>query len=132
KLALPEPVDAPARHRDRALGGRVQPADQIEESRLARARGTHEREEVALADVEIHVVQHLDLLPAARVDLAQAADLDQCAHSTHSRLYPLSDFTAIRAPSLRRGGGDRTTAAPLAMPCTARRSPRLSPGVTDA
>ena len=52
-------------------GGRVEPADQVEQRGLARAGRAHQRDEVALVDVEVDAVQHLDLLRAALVGLVR-------------------------------------------------------------
>ena len=43
-------------------GRRVEPADQVEQGGLAGARRAHQRDEVALVDVEVDAVQHFDLL----------------------------------------------------------------------
>ena len=46
-------ADVDAADFDRAAGRRVEPADQVEQRRLARARRAHQREEIALRDVEV-------------------------------------------------------------------------------
>jgi hypothetical protein len=46
------------------FGRRVEPADQVEERRLSRARRAHQREEIPLGDVERDALQHVDPLPA--------------------------------------------------------------------
>ena len=69
--ALGQMVDPLPADRDAALGRGIEPADQIQQGGLARARGAHERQEIALLDIEVDVMQHLDLLLAALVDLAQ-------------------------------------------------------------
>ena len=76
ELAAAELIDAAAADADLARGRLIESADEIEERRLARARRTHERDEVALGDVEIEPVQDFDLLPAALVDLGDLGHLD--------------------------------------------------------
>src|ERR1700680_3422100 len=56
--------------------GWIETADQIEERRLARAGRTHQRDEVALGNVQSEAVQDLDFLLAALVHLGDAADLN--------------------------------------------------------
>src|SRR3546814_8914276 len=69
QLAGAHAVDARAVDLDLAAAGRVQAADQVEQGGLARTRGTHQRDEVALVDVQVQAVQHGDLLRAALVGL---------------------------------------------------------------
>src|SRR3546814_18034074 len=59
-------IDARAVDFDLAAAGRVQAADQVEQGGLARTRGTHQRDEVALVDVPVQAVQHGDLLKNGR------------------------------------------------------------------
>src|SRR5207237_8924432 len=72
ELAAGELVDAAAADHDLPGGRLIQTADQIEERGLARARRTHQRDEVALRDVQSEAVQNFDLLLAALVHLADA------------------------------------------------------------
>ena len=84
-------------------------------------------------DVEVDIVQHLDLLRAARVGLAEIVDLDQCVMT--SPVMPvatrLNVASARAVPSAAGGGrvdrtraigkaagGARTTRAPADMPVT--------------
>jgi hypothetical protein len=62
--------------------GRIQSADQVEQRRLARTRWAHQRDEVALVDVQVDAVQHLDLFRAALVGLGEVANADQCRHGS--------------------------------------------------
>ena len=78
-------VDALAVDRDVARGGRVQPADEVEQGRLARSGWAHQGEEVALGDVQVDAVQDLDPLPPALIGLGHAADLDQVTHQASFR-----------------------------------------------
>src|SRR5437764_89088 len=61
---------------DLAGGRLIQTADQIEQRRLARARRSHQRDEVAAGNVQSETVQDFDLLLAALVHLGDAADLN--------------------------------------------------------
>ena len=70
---------------DLAGGRAVEPADQVEQGGLAGAGRPHQRDEVALRDVEREPVQHLDRLLAAHVGLLHVADLD---HRFTHRLTP--------------------------------------------
>ncbi len=76
ELAARERVDAIAGNLDRSLRRRVQPADQVEQRRLARARRPHQREKIARGDVDRHALEHVDLLAPAVVHLVQVPDLD--------------------------------------------------------
>ena len=89
--------------------------------------GPHQREEVALRDVEVDVVQHLDLLLAALVDLREVADLDQLGHArcrscwfaARRRTECQCGASSIAHAPRRRaasGGGDSTTRSPTATP----------------
>ena len=69
KLAVGELVDALAGDHDLAFVRTVEPADEIEQRRLAGARRAHQRDELARLDLEIQAVQHFHLLLAARVAL---------------------------------------------------------------
>ena len=71
-LVPPTSIDAARR--------RVEAAHQVEQRRLARARRSHQREEIALRNLEVHALQHVDALAAAREVLVDAVDLDECAH----------------------------------------------------
>ena len=85
KLVGAEAVDPLSLDPHAAAGRRIQPADEVEQGRLARARRTHESHELALSYVEVDVMQHLHLLLAADIGLADVAQLDQC-RSCHSFL----------------------------------------------
>ena len=128
--AAAELVEPLAADRDAAARGHVEAADEVEQRRLARARRAHQGEEVALLDVEVDVVQHLDLLLAALVHLRQVADLDQPRHvhaspALGARCCGLrigapgvsaALLVATLAPSCSAGGGDTTTRSPAFTP----------------
>ena len=119
ELAARQRVDAIARDVDRALGRRVEPADQVEQRRLAGAGRSHQREEVARGDVERDPLEDVDLLAAAIVDLVQVADFDQRFHS--------NSFTAL-VPSLLLARSDaRAVGQRRSTPSTTMRSPAFSP-----
>src|SRR5664280_981372 len=123
RAELVEPLAADA---DAAGGRHVEPADHVEQRRLARAGRTHQRQEIALVDVEVDVVQHLHLLLAALVDLREVADLDQlghamplllmCLHCMPHRSCQCGSSIATLAPSCSAGGGDSTTRSPAFTP----------------
>src|SRR5205807_3721451 len=82
-------------------GGRhIQAPEKVEQGGLAGAAGTHEGDEVALVDIQVKPLEHLDFLAAAAVGLVQAADTDEALriaasiHSDHASLL-LADFDLI-------------------------------------
>src|SRR3546814_520550 len=60
--------------------GGFQVADHVEQGGLAGPRGSRQRDEVALVDVQVQAVQHGDLLRAALVGLGEVADRNQGCH----------------------------------------------------
>ena len=88
--------DVDARDEDRARRRLVDAGDEVEQRRLAGARRPHQRDEVALRDVEIDVDQHRDDLAAANVALHEAADGDQ------RRVLRASFMRASAGPTWRR------------------------------
>jgi hypothetical protein len=80
QLAARQLIDAPVLHDDDAVRRRVEPADQVQERRLAGSRRPHQRHEVAFRDVEVDAVEGLDPLAPAAVGLGQAADLYEGSH----------------------------------------------------
>src|SRR5207302_9628336 len=77
QLTAGQAVDAPPVHHHAARGRRVEPADEVQQCGLARARRSHEGHEVAAGNVEIHAVQHLDRLAPAAIALGDPANLDE-------------------------------------------------------
>src|SRR6185503_562833 len=67
--AFAQSVDTCSVDGDAPVGWGVQSADEIKKSCFTRTGWTHESEEVALGDVEIHVMQRFNLLRPAFVDL---------------------------------------------------------------
>src|SRR5262245_49027777 len=122
KLGLRELRDVDAVDQDRARVGLVDPGNEVEQRRLARARRPHQAEEVAALHVEREVVQHRHHLAAAAVRLEDVADLDELHASLH--------FTGM--PSAIRSSGLRITRSPSARPSTCTNSPsgRAPPAVT--
>ena len=124
-----------------AAGRRVEPADQVEQRRLAGAGRAHQRQELALRDVEVDALQHVDALAAAGEVLVDVADREPVGMSLiWSR--SLASCTTI-APCRESGGGETTTRSPALRPgdhfdaspsvppvLTARRSTR-SPATTN-
>ena len=62
---------------DVAAGRRVESAHQVEQRRLSGARRPHQRQEVALRDLEVDALQHVDALAAAREVLVDVWDPDE-------------------------------------------------------
>ncbi len=66
---------------DRAGGRLIEPGDEVQERRLARARRAHERQKLGLVHVEIQILQDLDLLAAANKRFIELSDLnDRTSH----------------------------------------------------
>src|SRR5437879_1157477 len=150
QLAARKVVDAATADVDLARAGLIETADQVEQRGLARARRTHERDEVALGNIERESVQDLDCLLAAPVDLADTADLNhQLGHgnprfnqnvrgskglalleSTATPCHGLATVTG--ASSLSSAGTSTITASPALTPAsTWRASPTMPPSVTE-
>src|SRR6185436_18823911 len=116
-------VDADAVDLDRPAGRRVEAADEIQQRRLAGARWSHQRQEIAPGDVQVHALQHVDALAATAEGFLNARNPHQrVAHLSNldSRRAGLSGppaalkgppycFTTTTAPSLRDGEGAITT-----------------------
>src|SRR6185369_8236911 len=120
ELGFSQPRDVLAIHEERAAVGLVDARDEVEQRGLARARGAHQRDEVAFGDVERDVVQHRHYLVAAPVALGEVGDLDDRPRG-HGYFFAMS--TAV--PSRRAGGGLTTTRSPAFTPATATTSPSL-------
>jgi hypothetical protein len=73
--------------------GLIHAADQIEQRRLARARGAHERDVIAIGDVERQTVEHDHLLGVAAIHLAHIAHM----HGSHRPILPIG--LSARRPS---------------------------------
>src|SRR6185503_8109595 len=120
-------------------------ADQIQQRRLAGARGPHQRQEVSLADLEIELVQHMHDLDAALVVFREAADADE--HTLHRWFLWFSisrrssraeiDNLSLRraahsagactaAPSDSSATGVATTTSPASMPASTSTAPARS------
>ncbi len=77
QAAAAERADLHARHVHDAFGRFVEAAHQVEQRGLARARGPHQREEIALGDLQVHALQHVNPLAAACEVLVHTADTNQ-------------------------------------------------------
>src|SRR5256884_5177116 len=77
KLAARHVRDFVAGHGDAAGGRHIQAPEKVEQGGLAGAAGTHEGDEVALVDIQVKPLKHLDFLAAAAIGLVQAADADE-------------------------------------------------------
>src|SRR5262249_28493367 len=123
ELAALELVDALVRDLDGTRRRMIEVFDEVEQRRLTGTRWPYERHEVALGDVEVDAVQHLDRLAIAAIGLGEPADHDEGSRSRavwarvgvrHGRAVvdhePVASFTA--APSPNVANGDSTTRSP--------------------
>ena len=76
-----------ARDADLARGRLVEPAEQLQQRGLARARRADDREPIALRDRELHAPQHLDLAAHVREDLREPQRLE---HGPSARSFVCS------------------------------------------
>src|SRR5207244_9820687 len=107
KLAARHVRDFVAGHGDAAGGRHIQAPEKVEQGGLAGAAGTHEGDEVALVDIQVKPLKHLDFLAAAAIGLVQAADADEALriaasiNSDHASLL-LADFDLLTIPQILR------------------------------
>ena len=90
-----------AQHVDLSAGRAIHGGDQMQQRRFARTRRAHQRDELALADLQAHVLQrdHVELV--AHVFLGQVAGFnDDFAHEVDA-------FWRTLSPSFRSAGGLR-------------------------
>src|SRR5690606_19884504 len=111
-------------HQDAAGRRRVQAREQVEQRRLAAARGPHQREELTLLDRQVQVLEHRDLDGVPPIDLADALHLDQ-RHQSLPWLV-LRCAARTRDPSARPAGGERTSVSPPFSPLRTSRSPPIT------
>ena len=83
RSAVGQVVDAPAVEQDRAVVGRVERAEQVQQRALARPGRADDREELAVLDLEVDAAQHRDHVLALAVGLVQ---LDRRAGGSPSSL----------------------------------------------
>src|SRR5690606_35630503 len=97
-----------------------EPCQQVEERRLAAPRRAHEREELALFDVQVQPIEDGDLDRVAPVDLPHVPRFDQ----RHVRLR-VQSYSAMRtrAPSASPAGASITSLSPPFSPWRISRSP---------
>ena len=62
---------------DRALGRRVQAAEDVHQGGLAAAGWTNDGNEFAFVDIERHIIQRADFLAAEVIDFADVAQFNQ-------------------------------------------------------
>ena len=113
--------------------GWSRPADEIQQRGLARARRAHQRDEVALGNVEAEAVQHFDLLLAALVGLRDTPYLNHgLGHVYVPATEQSSGPAAVTAPSSFSSAGASTmTDSPGLTPVsTWRELPNVPPSVT--
>src|SRR5690606_33480894 len=98
---------------DRAGRRPVEPAQQVEQRRLAGSGGPHERDEVAGRDVERHALKDVDPLGAPVVDLREIADADEGGSAGHGRVV-----SSMAAPSVSVSGTPMTTRSVASNPAS--------------
>jgi hypothetical protein len=79
KLVVIELADQAPRQPVVSLGRRIQAADQIHKRGFPRARGSHDRDVLALADEDVHAPQSVQLLGSHLVGLPEILGLDDDA-----------------------------------------------------
>ena len=117
-----EALDRGARRGVLPAGRPVEAADEVHEGRLARARRTHDGDEIALVDVERHAVERDDASGIEIVDPSQIARFDERhgAFLEHARRA-----RAARAgPCPHRSAADPARGAPTMTAAPSCRSPR--------
>src|SRR5208337_3808163 len=139
ELTAGELVDAAPAHGDLSCGRLVEAADQIEQCGLAGTGGTHQRDEVALGNIQGELVQDFDLLFAALVNLGDAADLNHGFGHGHLASMRMNEryngghgvATVTGASFLSSDGASTITVSPALTPVSTRReSPTMPPSVT--
>ena len=78
--------DVLAGHHDPPLGGRVEGADEVEQRRLAAARGPQHHDELAPVDRQVDVLEGADRRVAHPVAARDPLERDQVAHARGSRV----------------------------------------------
>ncbi len=105
------------------LVGRVEPADGVEQGRLAAARGRRETHESALGDLEIDVVEPDDLDVALVVGLAQIDTLHAVLVAVHGHTFVMArmgSYWEARQAGERLAKKPRTMTMTLAMTMSLR------------
>ena len=105
ELVLGERVETLTRDLDAAAARAVEPRDQVEQRALARARGTHQRDEAAALDAQADVRERVYLVHAAPVHAGNVSNLDQIglpgrAGSSHAGAARGAYRLSRRDPSL--------------------------------
>ena len=102
QFAVGQLVHALAGDAHRAFGGPVQPADQVQQRALARARRPHQRQKFARRHLQMQVRQHVNVFRAAMEDLLHAIDVHQRAIGLiHGSSFIASSPSRPRHPSSR-------------------------------
>jgi hypothetical protein len=89
--------------RDLALGDRLQPGDHPEQRRLAAARGTDDHDELAVGDLHVHAVDHLQLLGVALLDVPER-DLGHVSYFSVSTRPFTNHFCIVTTTSAAAAG----------------------------
>src|SRR5690606_2996510 len=94
----------------------VEPADEVEQGGLARARRPHQGDEFAAPDLEVQPLQDVDLLAPAGEGLVHSVDAHQRLHEISPLLAQTLSRSRIRSPAARSDGPSTTTRSPAASP----------------
>src|SRR5690606_17945461 len=100
RLALAEPFHELTIQEVLAAVVAIQDAEDVEQRRLARARGAHDRHELAGCDVQVHVPEHVERRVPAAVGLV---DLLQANHRERAGLRPRGKPRAWRWHKMSEG-----------------------------
>ena len=135
ELVVAEPLDAPPVEEVLAPGRAVEAAEDREQRRLARARGAHDRELLALADLEAHPGERHHLRGPARVDAGHVAQGDERRGAQDPGAPLKSGRAASGSRSRTRSPRERpfsiTTKSALEGPSTTSRGRGPAPGDVD-
>ena len=128
-LARVEPGDVPAADVDRAGRRLLDPGDQLEQRRLAAARRADEHHELALVDIERHVVDGARPVP---VRLGHAGDANSVVHVVSVTFCsPWGRRRRGRGAARRRSRAAGPESRRPAGPATPGRAPARSCGTGD-
>src|SRR5690606_8611574 len=108
-----------------APGEGLQQARDVEEGGLARARGAGDRNELAVAHVQVERPQGVGLDEFGAVDLADLAHLEHGVSSLSLFFQLTIQLTTTRSASPNRSLPETTTRSPSCSPSTISTAPRL-------
>src|SRR5690606_2767204 len=114
------PADGPAVEHDASFARRLEPRHQRHERRLARARETDDRDELAGRDLEVHVREHVRRVLAGAVRLRDALELHQRGRRRRGAHRPAPRDTADCSASITRSS--RKPISPIVSTATRMRA----------